>query len=128
MGSLCAASLQMLEVAQDPDVDPLAFMLAQLHRGGADDLGRELRQAPVRHDITDWADPDDWLDAPQQIAFEAGTWQVHPTPGHTRGHVVFVDAARDVMFAGDHVLPQITPSIGFDSRPPSCRCATTSTR
>jgi hypothetical protein len=27
---------------------------------------------------------------------------------------VFVDASRDVMFAGDHVLPRITPSIGFE--------------
>jgi glyoxylase-like metal-dependent hydrolase (beta-lactamase superfamily II) len=37
--------------------------------------------------------------------------------GHTRGHVVFVDAGRDVMFAGDHVLPRITPSIGFEQQP-----------
>ena len=103
-----------LRVAQDPDADQWAPMLARLHRGGADDLGRELRKTPAKHRIADWADPDDWLDAPQEIAFEAGTWQVHPTPGHTRGHVVFVDAARDVMFAGDHVLPQITPSIGFE--------------
>jgi glyoxylase-like metal-dependent hydrolase (beta-lactamase superfamily II) len=28
--------------------------------------------------------------------------------------VVFVDPALDVMFAGDHVLPRITPSIGFE--------------
>ena len=103
-------------VAQDPDADQWAPMLARLHRGGADDLGRELRRGSTRHDAADWADPDDWLRAPQKIAFEAGTWQVHPTPGHTRGHVVFVDAARDVMFAGDHVLPRITPSIGFEQQ------------
>ena len=105
-----------LRVTQNPDADQWAPMLARLHRGGADDLGRELRKAPAKHDVADWADPDDWLEAPQEIAFEAGTWQVHPTPGHTRGHVVFVDAARDVMFAGDHVLPRITPSIGFEQQ------------
>lgn len=35
------------------------------------------------------------------------------TPGHTRGHFVYRDASAGVLFAGDHVLPHITPSIGF---------------
>ena len=103
-----------LRVAQDPAMDQRTPLLSQLHRGGADDLGREVRQTPLRHDVSDWADPDEWLDAPEDIELETGRWQVHPTPGHTRGHVVFVDAGRDVMFAGDHVLPRITPSIGFE--------------
>ncbi|MDQ1696712.1 MAG: hypothetical protein QOJ03_2065, partial [Frankiaceae bacterium] len=42
------------------------------------------------------------------------TLDVVPTPGHTRGHVVFHDAAAGLLFAGDHVLPTITPSIGFE--------------
>ena len=37
-----------------------------------------------------------------------------PTPGHTRGHVVFYDTPAGLLFAGDHVLPTITPSIGFE--------------
>ena len=36
------------------------------------------------------------------------------TPGHTRGHLVFQDRATGLLFAGDHVLPHITPSIGFE--------------
>jgi glyoxylase-like metal-dependent hydrolase (beta-lactamase superfamily II) len=40
-----------------------------------------------------------------------------PTPGHTQGHVVFVDEQAGVLFAGDHVLPHITPSIGFQPAP-----------
>jgi glyoxylase-like metal-dependent hydrolase (beta-lactamase superfamily II) len=106
-----------LRIAQDPGLSPWTGLLAQLHRGGADDLGRELQKVPSNHDVTDWADPDDWLDAPGHVELETGTWQMHPTPGHTRGHVVFVDAGRDVMFAGDHVLPRITPSIGFEQKP-----------
>jgi glyoxylase-like metal-dependent hydrolase (beta-lactamase superfamily II) len=106
-----------LRAAQDPAQPPWAGLLAQLHRGGADSLGRELSAVPSQHDVTDWADPDDWLDAPGVVELETGTWQMHATPGHTRGHVVFVDAARDVMFAGDHVLPRITPSIGFEQQP-----------
>ncbi len=41
-----------------------------------------------------------------------------PTPGHTRGHVVFTDTDAGLLFAGDHVLPHITPSIGFEEAPP----------
>src|SRR5262249_61518442 len=41
-----------------------------------------------------------------------------PTPGPARGHVVFVDAAAGLLFAGDHVLPHITPSIGYEPAPP----------
>jgi glyoxylase-like metal-dependent hydrolase (beta-lactamase superfamily II) len=39
--------------------------------------------------------------------------EAYPTPGHNHGHIVFVDTRRDVMFASDHVLPRITPSIGL---------------
>jgi len=39
------------------------------------------------------------------------------TPGHTRGHVVFADGEAGLLFAGDHVLPHITPSIGFQEAP-----------
>lgn len=94
---------------------PLTGLLAQLRRGGAADLVRELGTAPTDHDPAAWADPDDWLDAPAVIELDTATWQMVPTPGHTRGHVVFVDARRGVMFAGDHVLPHITPSIGFEN-------------
>jgi glyoxylase-like metal-dependent hydrolase (beta-lactamase superfamily II) len=42
------------------------------------------------------------------------------TPGHTIGHVVFHDAGAGALFAGDHVLPHITPSIGLElARRPS---------
>jgi glyoxylase-like metal-dependent hydrolase (beta-lactamase superfamily II) len=92
---------------------PYAGLLGQLRRGGALDLGRAFQPVPGSYDPGDWADPDDWIDA-SDIELETVTWQAYPTPGHTRGHVVFVDAGRDVMFAGDHVLPRITPSIGFE--------------
>src|SRR5262249_36989054 len=40
-----------------------------------------------------------------------------PTPGHTAGHLVFADHGQRLLFAGDHVLPHITPSIGFEPVP-----------
>jgi glyoxylase-like metal-dependent hydrolase (beta-lactamase superfamily II) len=60
-----------------------------------------------------WDDPDRWLEDGALIELPSRTLRAIHTPGHTRGHVVFHDAAADVLFAGDHVLPHITPSIGF---------------
>ncbi|WP_260115376.1 MBL fold metallo-hydrolase [Paenibacillus hexagrammi] len=35
------------------------------------------------------------------------------TPGHAAGHLVFYDAESEVIFCGDHVLPQISPNVSF---------------
>lgn len=65
-------------------------------------------------DPAGWEAPDEWLVPHQEIELGTRTLRVVPTPGHTQGHVVFVDAADGLLFAGDHVLPHITPSIGFE--------------
>jgi glyoxylase-like metal-dependent hydrolase (beta-lactamase superfamily II) len=94
---------------------PYSGLATQLRRGGAAELAATLQaERRASADAANWADPDDWLDAPDDIELETATWQAYPTPGHTRGHVVFVDGGRNVMFAGDHVLPRITPSIGVE--------------
>jgi glyoxylase-like metal-dependent hydrolase (beta-lactamase superfamily II) len=89
-----------------------------LHRAGAGVLadgiaGGDSGIVPVPEG---WEEPDDWLEAG---ALRAGqrTLRVLPTPGHTRGHIVFADEAAGLLFAGDHVLPHITPSIGFEPVP-----------
>ena len=60
------------------------------------------------------------LDDGQQVRGAGMTFTALHTPGHTLGHVVYHDAASEIMFAGDHVLPLITPSIGW-YRPQSSR-------
>ncbi|GEP39079.1 MBL fold metallo-hydrolase [Nocardioides psychrotolerans] len=64
-----------------------------------------------------WAHPDTWLSGDQEL--EVGTRVIDAvhTPGHTPGHFVFADRAAGLLFAGDHVLPTITPSIGFTVPP-----------
>jgi glyoxylase-like metal-dependent hydrolase (beta-lactamase superfamily II) len=64
-----------------------------------------------------YEEPDEWLDGTTTIELGDRTLTAVPTPGHTLGHVVFVDERAGVMFAGDHVLPHITPSIGFQPEP-----------
>jgi glyoxylase-like metal-dependent hydrolase (beta-lactamase superfamily II) len=59
----------------------------------------------------------EWLEGTTGIDLGDRTLLALPTPGHTQGHVVFVDERAGVLFAGDHVLPHITPSIGFEPVP-----------
>jgi glyoxylase-like metal-dependent hydrolase (beta-lactamase superfamily II) len=45
---------------------------------------------------------------------DASGWRltaVH-TPGHTAGHLCFSATDRGILFAGDHLLPRISPNIG----------------
>ena len=90
--------------------------IAILHRAGAHDIARTWGDFTARStpDLSLWGYPDTWLE--DDHAIEVGTRildAVH-TPGHTQGHYVFADRAAGLLFAGDHVLPTITPSIGFE--------------
>src|SRR5438477_6767561 len=69
------------------------------------------------HVPQDWEAPDRWLRG-GPIELRSRTLTAIHTPGHTRGHLVFFDADAGLMFTGDHVLPHITPSIGFELEPP----------
>ena len=91
------------------------FGADSLRRLGAAELISELpmleRQGPM---FTDWEDPDRWVADGADLDLRTRTLRAVHTPGHTRGHLVYHDAASEIMFAGDHVLPHITPSIGFE--------------
>jgi glyoxylase-like metal-dependent hydrolase (beta-lactamase superfamily II) len=45
------------------------------------------------------------------------------TPGHTPGHLCFVDETSQRLFAGDHILPRITPNISVHSADQSAALA-----
>ena len=86
---------------------------------GARDLAERWQRGShaERPDPAWWAYPDTWLDGDQRIAVGSRSIDAVHTPGHTPGHYVFADRAAGLLFAGDHVLPTITPSIGFTMPP-----------
>ncbi|MFE3056884.1 MBL fold metallo-hydrolase [Nocardia sp. NPDC059239] len=90
-----------------------------LMRCGAPNLARRLstRSAPAHEVGVPFGAPDGWLEHGDRIALAHGALEVVATPGHTRGHVVFHHRELNVLFSGDHVLPSITPSIGFELAP-----------
>ncbi|MFE3826838.1 MBL fold metallo-hydrolase [Streptomyces sp. NPDC059092] len=95
--------------------------LATLRRAGAAELA-DLVGAMDHggYDPSVWEPPDRWLGT-ETLRFGGRELRVVPTPGHTKGHVVYLDEQRGLLFAGDHVLPHITPSIGFELTEPGGR-------
>jgi glyoxylase-like metal-dependent hydrolase (beta-lactamase superfamily II) len=91
----------------------------QLRRAGAARLADEWHSMMPgeRPDLTLWEYPDEWLSEDLTLDVEGRLLDAVSTPGHTQGHYVFADLADGLLFAGDHVLPTITPSIGFEPVP-----------
>jgi glyoxylase-like metal-dependent hydrolase (beta-lactamase superfamily II) len=93
--------------------------LARLEIAGALELAegwRAMMPSSERPKMDTYGMPDVWLD--RDLTLDLGNRRVDAiaTPGHTQGHYVFADTGHGLLFAGDHVLPSITPSIGFEPR------------
>ena len=110
-----------LKASSNPDRLPMEAQVELLHRSGATKVVEELARAfgtSRRHTEADlWEAPDEWLTPGRRSILPGREFDVVHTPGHTSGHVVFVDEAAGLLFSGDHVLPHITPSIGFQPVP-----------
>jgi glyoxylase-like metal-dependent hydrolase (beta-lactamase superfamily II) len=108
-----------LEAVLSDAAAAFAPQVTRLERAGAGALARRIRES--RSDPgqrAGWDLPDRWIADGERIAVGDGVLTAVETPGHTRGHLVFADDAAGLLFAGDHVLPRITPSIGFEALPP----------
>ena len=94
---------------EDPNLD-------RLRAAGAEELAEGWRAAmPDRPpSVDDYGMPDEWLDRDLVVDLGARRLDAISTPGHTQGHYVFADSEASLLFAGDHVLSTITPSIGFE--------------
>jgi glyoxylase-like metal-dependent hydrolase (beta-lactamase superfamily II) len=90
-----------------------------LRRAGAPDLAKRVEALELEAWEQDmpFGEPDVWLDGGEYINCGGLTVIAHATPGHTRGHMVFEIPERALLFTGDHILPRITPSIGFERSP-----------
>ncbi|WP_199430436.1 MBL fold metallo-hydrolase [Qaidamihabitans albus] len=110
-----------LKLAGAPGTAPMAAQVRLLHQAGAEPVVEELTalfgESPRRTAEDVWEEPDVWLTPGRRAALPGRELEVVHTPGHTAGHVVFVDDPAGLLFTGDHVLPHITPSIGFQPAP-----------
>ncbi|MEU7306163.1 MBL fold metallo-hydrolase [Streptomyces sp. NPDC007206] len=110
-----------LEMLHRLGSDVPAGSLETLRQAGAGELADRIEAMDHGgYDPSVWEAPDRWLGA-ETLSFGDSELRVVPTPGHTKGHVVYLDERRGLLFAGDHVLPHITPSIGFELAEPGGR-------
>jgi glyoxylase-like metal-dependent hydrolase (beta-lactamase superfamily II) len=110
---------RIAEHRADPGTEPMN--MARLRSAGATELVARLielnRERAPESDDSAWELPDEWLADRATATIGSRELTAVHTPGHTRGHLVFAEPANGLMFAGDHVLPHITPSIGFEGAP-----------
>jgi glyoxylase-like metal-dependent hydrolase (beta-lactamase superfamily II) len=95
----------------------IADRRALLLRHGARTLADELAaigftfEQVQRRGFASW--PDRWVADGERLHVGGRVLEARVTPGHSRGHLMFL--SDDLLFAGDHVLPLITPSLGFEA-------------
>jgi glyoxylase-like metal-dependent hydrolase (beta-lactamase superfamily II) len=121
-----------LAILRSAGAAPVAERLAELTSGGpgsggpgtgAQGLGPlspaipALRRGTPVGAALGYEAPDEWICGQQVFNIGPRALTAVETPGHTRGHVVFADTEAGLLFAGDHVLPHITPSLGFQEAP-----------
>jgi glyoxylase-like metal-dependent hydrolase (beta-lactamase superfamily II) len=98
----------------------VAHRATWLRRHGAQEVLSEIEAQEEQEDFESvraesrWESPDRVLDAGDHIVVGGRTLEAILTPGHSRGHIMYLDRANRLLFAGDHVLPHITPSVGFE--------------
>lgn len=112
--ALGAGEKPSLQALNNPHHPPLGQQVQLLRELGAQELADRIAGAAHHdRDLSIWQYPDEWLEeGPLQLP--GRLLQIVPTPGHTAGHVVLHDSGNSLLFAGDHVLPTITPSIGLE--------------
>ncbi len=60
--------------------------------------------------------PDTTLRGGEIISVGVFNFQVLWTPGHSPGHVCLYESTQKILFAGDHVLPIITPNVSLQTQ------------
>jgi len=101
------------------DTFAMSAQAERLLRAGAHPLIEQMVRSGMRQPLRElgYGEPDEWIVSGQVFDLGTRSLQAIATPGHTRGHVVFADHEAGLLFAGDHVLPHITPSISLEAAP-----------
>jgi glyoxylase-like metal-dependent hydrolase (beta-lactamase superfamily II) len=61
--------------------------------------------------------PDRLIEDADELIVQGRRLHAVHTPGHTRGHLCFVEPTLGLLFSGDHLLPRISPNIAADRSP-----------
>ena len=64
-------------------------------------------------DVVKTAEPSVQLDGAELLDMGRRRLRVEWTPGHSPGHICLYDPMEKLLFAGDHMLPELSPNIGL---------------
>ncbi|WP_121253090.1 MBL fold metallo-hydrolase [Nocardioides ferulae] len=109
-------TLDFLNTVDLASADPTVAALVAAGAGRVAEKWSKLHDGRLP-DREHWRYPDTWLEGDHEVAVGSRTLDAVHTPGHTQGHYVFAERTAALLFSGDHVLPTITPSIGFETPP-----------
>ena len=70
---------------------------------------------PVRA-FVDPVEPDEVVWGGEQLDIGRFDFEVWWTPGHSPGHICFLERGKKFILTGDHVLPTITPNISLHAQ------------
>lgn len=114
---LHAADAALLRTDQTTGLPAVAAAARSLFQdAGAPPL--ELPRSLTRSALASFVpttEPDRLLADGELLDFGSWSLRVLHTPGHSPGHVCLRDATQRLLFTGDHVLPQITGTVGLHS-------------
>jgi len=100
--------------------DLLARGRAQLADAGVpeEDLSTVTRASTGVASLVRDATPDRMLADGEPVGLDGWDLRAIWTPGHSPGHLCFVDRSRRLILSGDHVLPRISPNISVHAQQP----------
>lgn len=96
-------------------VNPLDrfFGFARLHGFSDEDLDRARREIPDFESARRRDPVFHFLKEAETIELGDMVLRCVETPGHTQGHLCLFEPEKRILFAGDHILPTISPVIEF---------------
>ena len=99
-------------------------LMRRLTRASTGNLVAALRASATATDPVDrevWGEPDNWLRSGMRIDIGSRAAGRAGAPGTPAATWHYHDARHKLLFGGNHVLPHITPSVGFETAPSTCR-------
>lgn len=92
------------------------YLTSQLDRWGVPpDRREEIRASFRRSSDVESLIPDVEVNSGDVLEVPGHWLEVIVTPGHTSGHLCLVDRERNLLYTGDHILPEIFSGVGLGS-------------
>lgn len=96
---------------RDPDIGGAAMVDRLVWLGSPRVEALDLVTSEIFEARSNYALPDRLLHDGDEAGAPGWRLRAIHTPGHTPGHLVFIDHDRRRLFGGDHLLPRITPNV-----------------